>query len=173
MYRRRFRSRRAVARPGRWAREATVVDLSKVSIAASGGVGNVIVVPPTTVQGNRRISTVSLRLVWTAGVPVAYVLAYIPAGTTPSPPGSGGFASIDEHGQIPEGQSLSSLYEPNQNVLTSGVIAPNAGQITSIAWTGTRVLGSGDCIAVVFKNYFSDAVSANAGILMCSYSVAY
>lgn len=172
MYRRRFRARRSLARAARWAREATVVDLGGITMASDQNV-NLVVVPPVNVQGNRRISNILLRVAWAAPVPVAYALVYIPSGTAPSPLGTGGVVSLNTSGQIPEGQTLSSLYEPNQNVLTQGVIAPNAGQVTSVSYAGPRVLGSGDCIALVCKNYFTTQVANNPGIVMVSFSVAY
>ena len=178
MYRRRFRAGTR-GRFSRFAREATVVDMANIDLTGSesGYWANCVVVPAVTGQGNRRLSSLVARFCWAVPVPIPFVIAYCPSGIVPSKMGDGGFSYIDNSGEDGTANihtGISSLYEPNQNVLTSGVIAPNGQEVTTVSWSGTRTLGSGDTIVIVFKNYLpSQQVQNKSGICMVSFTVGY
>lgn len=92
------------------------------------------VVPPTSVEGMRKVKHVTVSLCAPAGDTgcIAYALVYVPEGYNTNPLFS----------------SASSLYEPNQFVMQCGLMDFNAGPIR-ISSPISRNLNSGDSIWLV------------------------
>lgn len=106
----------------------------------ANGVGSVVVVPPNVIQGMRKVKhlTISLGGIYAqtnnASV-VYYALVYVPQGT--------------EVGSL--GTDGGSLYEPNQFVMSSGILAIGTGT-NRISTPMSRNLNSGDQICLVVQS---------------------
>lgn len=164
------RFRRAVAGP--YSREGTrfAVDLSQV---AGKWESYWTVVPPVEVQGNRKVKNMSVSVgVAFLGYPICYTLFYLPANVSPT-----GFLANTVSQWDPRSNTWvnnwSSTYDPNQNVLASGVVE-SPGDVR-IWWTGLRTLNSGDRIVIGFHNIIpAVAAVANAvAVVDARYSIWY
>ena len=117
-----------------------------------------VIVPASSVQGTRTIS--KLRVTVNLGDQASYAywaLVYVPQGTTAN-------ALFSTSGAVNSG----SLYEPNQFVMASGVIDPNAGN-HDIRSPISRKLHSGDFISlIVGTGVGSQTISG-----LVNYSVKY
>lgn len=109
----------------------------------------VVVVPSSTLQGMRKVKhlTVSLATPDTSSqagqiTAIYWALVYVPAGTSPSPLSIVG----------PD------LYEPNQFVMNSGIVDPNAGPIRFHAPI-SRNLNSGDAIYLVCRGVYPSSAT--------------
>lgn len=71
--------------------------------------------------------------------PVFWALVYVPQGTTPN------------QIQLGSGTATASLYEPNQNVIMSGVIPADNQAIYRVRTRLARNLNSGDAIYIIFR----------------------
>ena len=92
----------------------------------------VVVVPPTDLQGMRKVKHLTASLVSSSPTATFYwALVYVPQGTTPNPLSTGG-----------------SLYEPNQFVMNCGIIDNDAGPMR-ISTPLSRNLNSGDAVYLV------------------------
>lgn len=152
----------------RWAKETTLV-ASTVNLAPNT-TGNFIAVASVPGQGNRKVRGVSLKITSTLKIPMPIALVFVPSGTTPQQIGSGTVASFAEGGQI--SGTWSSLYEPNQNVLTVGQIPANSTETLSLFYSGTRNLGSGDSIVAVYKNFGAENNTGQI-LITVSYLIGY
>ena len=104
-----------------------------------------------------------------------FALVFVPSGTLPSEIGSGTVGAItasENPGQGPVQGEISSFYEPNQNVLTVGQVPCSLNEVTTVYYSGTRTLGSGDCIVAVFKNLSDGQITGNL-MVTASYLVGY
>lgn len=164
MYRRRRITR---GRAMRWAKETTLV--AKSQTIPSGSTANFVAVPSIPGQGNRKVRGISLKITSTFTTPMPIALVFVPSGTVPSNIGSGSVLSFV--GQEVNGD-LSSLYEPNQNVLAVGQIPANSSETLSLFYSGTRNIGSGDSICAVYKNF---GTGNNQGdiLITVSYLIGY
>lgn len=93
-------------------------------------------------QGMRKVKNFSFQCYNESAYPVAWALVYIPEGTRPS-----------ALGHPTDGTSVS-LYEPNQNVILSGVIQDTDGIVTKRTRLA-RNLNSGDCVVLVVSSIYS------------------
>lgn len=164
MYRRRRITR---GRTMRWAKETTLI--AKSQNIPTGSTANFVAVPSIPGQGNRKVRGISLKITSTFTTPMPIALVFVPSGTVPSSIGSGSVLSFA--GQETQGE-LSSLYEPNQNVLAVGQIPANSSETLSLFYSGTRNIGSGDSICAVYKNF---GTAANNGdiLITVSYLIGY
>lgn len=165
MYSRRRRIARG--RAMRWAKETTLV--AQPLTVAAGGTGNFVAVPSIPGQGNRKVRGITVKINSTFKWPMPIALVFVPSGTVPQNMGTGTVLSYT--GSELDGE-LSSLYEPNQNVLAVGQIPANSTETLTLYYSGTRNLGSGDAIACVYKNFSS---SGNTGdiLITVSYLIGY
>lgn len=166
MYSRRRRITRG--RTMRWAKETTLV-ASSVNLA-SKATGNFIAVPSIPGQGNRKVRGISLKVTSTLTVPLPIALVFVPSGTMPQEIGAGTVAAFQSNGEI--SGKLSSLYEPNQNVLAVGQIPANSNETLTVFYSGTRNLGSGDSICAVYKNFGTGAANGDV-LITVSYLIGY
>ena len=165
MYSRRRRVTRG--RTMRWAKETTLV--AQPLTVAPGGTGNFVAVPSIPGQGNRKVRGISVKINSTFKWPMPIALVFVPSGTVPQKIGTGTVMTFAGEGV--EGD-LSSLYEPNQNVLAVGQIPANSTETLTLFYSGTRNLGSGDAICCVYKNFSS---TGNTGdiLITVSYLIGY
>ena len=94
------------------------------------------VIPPTAEQGMRKVKHFTLS--FTMGQDLAYALVYVPDGYEPN--------SIN----VPEAGMAISMYEPNQFVISQGVIDSNGGPLR-IRSPLSRNLNSGDSIYLILS----------------------
>lgn len=92
----------------------------------------------TDMQGMRKAKNFTIHFDTTSNIPLVFALVYVPGGTTPQEMSSGTFAQT------------ASLYEPNQNVILSGIVLNTSPQLT-FRTRLARNLNSGDFIALLIK----------------------
>lgn len=107
----------------------------------SNGNGNQTIVLPTTVQGMRKVKHISVSLgglyqSGTASSIVYYAIVFVPSGY--------------EVNNI-ETATNASMYEPNQFVMTSGILTLGTGS-NKISTPISRNLNSGDAIYLVIRS---------------------
>lgn len=157
----------------RWARETTLAK-SDAQVTA-GSTRNFIVVPSVAGQGNRKVRQIVLKISSSFDYPMPIALVFVPSGTMTSEIGSGtvgGITASQTPGQAPVQGDISSFYEPNQNVLAVGQIPCSLNEVTTLTFSGTRTLGSGDCVACVFKNLSDTAITGEL-MVTATYLVGY
>lgn len=110
----------------------------------------ILVVPSTTLMGNRKVKNFTLKIVSRGNEsPIIGALVYLPEGTSPS----------DLSSQL----STQSLYEPNQNVIMTFMIPPSCERnaqgyvldtytppTVTVSNRLARNLSSGDSVVLVF-----------------------
>lgn len=92
----------------------------------------------SNIQGMRKVKNFTLHIDTNCPVPLYFALIYVPQGTSP--------------GNINVGtvQNPVSFYEPNQNVILSGICRTESPQLTFRSRLA-RNLNSGDSIAIIFR----------------------
>ena len=169
-YTRRRALRRSVAGP--YSREGTrfPVDLGAVT-----GLWEAFVtlVPPVEVQGNRKVKNLLLSIgICSLDYPVCYTVFYCPANVAPN-----GFLvpTVSQWDNQTRAwvSNWSSSYDPNQNVLASGVI--QAPDDCRVYWSGLRTLNSGDRIVLALHNIIPGAsqVPTARAVVDARYSICY
>lgn len=138
----------------------------------------IALIAPVTTQGVRKVKNFTLTIANNAD-PFFWALVYVPQGTNPSALNVG---SINK-----DHQGAASLYDPNQNVILSGVANNDATPgtdltvsprgITVISRTRlARNLNSGDYIAFVYRS-FAQYTAANSGRILAmvqlNYAISY
>ena len=110
-------------------------DCGTMGVNAAGD-GGVVIVPPTTIQGMRKVKhiTISMAMTQTPNVYCFWAIVYVPAGTTPSTIAIDGGA----------------MYEPNQYVMNCGVFDFDGGPLR-VSSPVSRNLNSGDSVYLVIK----------------------
>ena len=104
------------------------------SFVADGGTStSQIIVPPTTLEGMRKVKHLTVNLTSTTESTFYWVLAYVPQGTTAT--------AINL-------TSTAGMYEPNQFVMNCGIIDTNAGPIR-LSTPLARNLNDGDAIYLI------------------------
>lgn len=96
-------------------------------------------IPATTIMGTRKCKNFTLTLSTVPLVPFLFALVYVPEGTSP------GDISL------PTTNTPVSLYEPNQNVIMSGMFGGPYSNITRFKSRLARNLNSGDNIYFIIK----------------------
>ena len=111
-----------------------------------------LIVPATDILGNRKVKNFTIRITANGNDDQIFgALVYVPEGTVTS--------------ALQVAGPFQSLYEPNQNVITSFIIPPNANRsqdLSVISLTAptqivvssrlARNLNTGDCIVLVFAS---------------------
>ena len=107
------------------------------SLAAEGS-QDIVIVPPSDLQGMRKVKHMTVSLAETLQETyVFWALVYVPQGTSP--------------GALSVTAGPNSMYEPNQYVLNCGVADFKAGPVR-IGTPLSRNLNSGDAIYLLIKN---------------------
>ena len=112
------------------------------------------VIPPTEVEGMRKVKHLTINLAPDQGTDWAFywAMVYVPQGTAP--------------GDILVGTTgLTPMYEPNQFVMNCGVVEANAGPIRFYSPIA-RNLNDGDAIYLLVKN--TKPVSDTVNISSCT-----
>lgn len=159
----------------KYSNETMTVGLVGSNAVAETAIGNyVALIAPVEAQGTRKCKNFTLTICNTAD-PFYWALVYVPQGTEP------GNLSIGEINANHGGSA--SFYEPNQNVILSGVSSnpgPQSADPTSIPRGTTTIhrtrlarnLNSGDYICFIFVTLAKYA-TANSGHVLGSISLNY
>ncbi len=107
----------------------------------------VVLVPKIEAAGTRKAKNFTLSIEhFNYQAPVAFALVFVPEGTVPS-----GLTIADP-------DHLSSLYEPNQNVIMTGIIPAEQNAPFVRRTRLARNLNSGDAIGIVLHPLSKDSV---------------
>lgn len=130
------------------------------SIPATTTQNTAVLVGATEVKGMRKVKNFRLTITSDVDVPCAWALVYVPEGLSASTLAVG------------TADNPASLYEPNQNVIMSGWIAPNPGNAQTFTTRLARILNSGDKIVFCFRPTQGGSEGKN---IICSlnYAIAY
>lgn len=149
---RRYRRRRyAITRPVKTAKYSNET-YSSAAIAQflTANIYYAVPIAQANVLGTRKVKNFTLTLcskaanVADAQQPLLFVLAFLPEGTNPSGINFG--TQVD---QTTHAVPALSLYEPNQNVIMSGIV--DASQVYRYKTRLARNLNSGDRIILAFR----------------------
>lgn len=99
--------------------------------------------PGSNVLGTRKVKNFTLSIISSATVPFYFAIVFVPEGTTASSMQFGN--TIDAQGVL----TSHSLYEPNQNVILSGIFGGGANQVYRFKSRLARNLNSNDTIQMV------------------------
>lgn len=125
--------------------------------------GNAIpLVAPIESQGMRKCKNFTLTIACSAQitVPLIYALVYVPQGTQASR------LNVGENGAVV------SLYEPNQNVILSGILSYSQEVPITKYSRLARNLNSGDSIQLIVRAVNGEAVSLDIAATL-NYAISY
>lgn len=134
-------------------------------------------VPVVSTGGARKIKNLSLRVINVTSALLSFAVVYLPEGVAPrelTVPNLG--PPIDETLQL---TTVSSFYEPNQNVILSGIIEPIiSGQsnppVVTVRNRLARNLNSGDRIALLVLPLTPGADLNGSGVqFLFNYAITY
>lgn len=135
-----------------------------VAVSAAGTSKNVVMIASIDNQGMRKAKNFSLKI-YTPNIETAdavgeggivWALVFVPQGTNVQN------LSLGD-------TTAASLYEPNQNVIMSGIVSSN--QITNAKTRLARNMNAGDAIYLVFQSY-NNAAGYSIGAVL-NYAIAY
>lgn len=108
------------------------------------------------IQGSRKAKNITIS--WTTDIdrPILFAVIFLPEGHSPA--------------ELQTSASASSMYEPNQHVMLSGVF--EKGQQNRFSTKLGRNLNSGDSIVLALKIYSVDATSIKWGA-HCTYAISF
>ncbi len=161
-------SRRSYGRPVKTVKYSNETSqLRSVFLTDTGSVANpmnqaVVAIPPADIQGLRKAKNFTLRLQYQIRgsfnqpnvAPIYWALVYVPEGQTAQNINIAGSQSVGQDPMAPV-----SFYEPNQNVIMSGVITPDQPVQTNRTRLA-RNLNSGDTIQLVY-HWFTNGNGAS------------
>ena len=124
---------------------------------------NGILIPSVANQGTRKVKNFDLQFMYgTLPAPTAFCLVYVPEGQNPSAM------------TLSAGGDPASLYEPNQNVIMSGILPPEANTTIHFRTRLARNLNSGDTIQLVLKTIDGASQEISFGFYaQLNYAIAY
>lgn len=131
------------------------------------------VVPPIETQGNRKVKNILMSIgVRSLDYPIVYTVYYLPQNAEPNT-FLAPTVSYWNTGTRTWVNNWSSTYEPNQNVLCTGILSKETP--ARVYWSGLRTLNSGDRIVLALHNIFADAQADPHGAVLVDirYSIAY
>lgn len=127
---------------------------------AGAGQASAVMVDATAVKGVRKVKNFRITIATDIGVPCAWAVVYVPEGLSPSVM-SIGTANMP-----------ASLYEPNQNVIMSGILSAQPGNAQVYSTRLARILNSGDKIVFLFKPV-TDPGQGHSIVVNLNYAIAY
>lgn len=124
---------------------------ANTAVAANGAFAGVaLMVTQAGIGGMRKTKNFSLTLnMQYVDIPLIFALVYVPEGTQPSQLQLGGTLS-SENPNFPH-LTTASVYEPNQNVIMSGIVPASSTTPVIKTTRMARNLNSGDSIMLVFR----------------------
>lgn len=171
---------RRYRRTGRYTRRLKTVKYSNETRAFSfdynfdGNQNAISIITVNTEQGMRKCKNFTLNIgadnvekddtALVTSIPIAFALVYVPQGTTPN---------IITFGA--ESQSIistTSLYEPNQNVILSGLISPGQAPRTFYSRLA-RNLNSGDSVGLCIRSPATNAGAKSNIVCSLNYAISF
>lgn len=174
---RRYRSRSTYARRGpKYSNETSLMTVGPdQTLGDYKNQINICMIPPSQSQGMRKAKNFTLNLTKTDGAsawntPIAWALVYCPNSVKPSP--------INLSTWTDERNAPTSFYEPNQNVIMSGVLPANTNASAIFRTRLARNLNSQDTIFLVLTAVLNDdqqsATQSNFSISAAlNYAICY
>lgn len=121
----------------------------------------------TSVLGTRKAKNFTLTITTNSAIPFVFALVFVPEGTTPSSLNQG----TEQVGSYLQSVSL---YEPNQNVIMSGMFGGVSSQINRYKTRLARNLNSGDIIVLLIKALVPGEQGSSATVdAMLNYAISY
>jgi len=162
MYRRRSRYSRRVKSIKYSNETMNYINNAEISAGSSFEADGVLI-PSVANQGTRKVKNFDLQFMYeNLPFPVAFALVYVPEGQEASS------LTLSVSG------TPASLYEPNQNVIMSGILPPSATNTIHYRTRLARNLNSGDTIQIVLKGIANAAEAADFGFYaQLNYAIAY
>ena len=163
---RRYHRRRsyAIARPLRkYSNETYIINLIKPGSATIAAGDQLLGVysPKASTLGTRKIKNFTLSLSSNNNVPFVYALVYVPEGTQPST------LKLNPQTITTDAIDAISLYEPNQNVIMSGMFGGPSGQIIKAKTRLARNLNSNDFIVLIIAPVQNFAIESGESFCCC------
>ena len=142
---RRHRSRRSIYRPLKTAKYSNETFAFAISRAFQEGQPSyVIVTAAAATLGTRKAKNFTLNFASSSSVPFFYCLVFVPEGTAPGPITAGSTV-------VDQTVNAAAFYNPNQNVIMSGVCLGGAAGIIRAKTRLARNLNSGDKLVLIFQ----------------------
>lgn len=166
MYRR--RRYRSNVKKAKYENQTNTVGTNWALANANAGVA-LNIIPSTDVSGTRKVKNFELQFQYEKQLcPVAYALVYVPEGTNPN-------ALELTTLSVDPTQPPTSLYEPNQNVIMSGILPIESQAITKFRTRLARNLNSGDSIYLVLRHSVNITGQGEPGavIAQCNFAICY
>lgn len=116
-----------------------------------------LVIGSTNVLGMRKVKNFTINFVANTSRPIFFALVYVPEGTNPNLLRVGG-QPVEN---VPNVISSASLYEPNQNVIMSGIIPPASAGRQVYTNKLARNLNSGDQVYLIFAVFSTSTEAEN------------
>lgn len=154
-YRNRYPIYRRTVRRTKYSNETfNITDANTIPPNTLPVTAGVTVVNKANAHGMRKTKKFNISIVNVLSIPLQYALVYVPQGTNIS--------------QLQTGtlENAVSIYEPNQNVILSGLALPDI--IINKSTRLARNLNSGDQIYLIFRPIYSGGISATL-----NYSITY
>lgn len=159
---RRYRRRRtySLARPVKTTKYSNETFIYNKSATFTAGVTTALYfIPSTNIMGTRKCKNFTLTLCCFPNAPFLFALVYVPEGTSPS-----NLNSSNEHPV--------SMYEPNQNVIMSGLFGGPYSATNRFKSRLARNLNSGDSIALLIAS-LATTETAQPVTAILNYAVAF
>ena len=156
---RRYYSRSRALRSVKYSNETYVFN-NPNTVYSSNTTYKVAMIPETNVQGTRKCKNFTLTLSSVPNIPFLFALVYVPEGTSIS------------NLSLPNNNTPLSLYEPNQNVIMSGIFGGPFSSVTRFKTRLARNLNGGDNIALVIRPVQDYDTGAPITVAL-NYSVAF
>ena len=168
---RRYRRRRSysIVRPlKKYSNETYVLNLSKTNDTAEPIIiptgDNLIGIysPTASTLGTRKAKNFTVSLSCDVDVPFMYALVYVPEGTDPST------LTVTPKEITGAPIAANSLYEPNQNVIMTGMFGGPSGQIVKSKSRLARNLNSNDYIILIVAPIADITIPVDTGVHICA-----
>ena len=162
MYRRRSRYSRRVKSIKYSNETMNYINNAEISAGSSFEADGVLI-PSVANQGTRKVKNFDLQFMFgELPSPVAFALVYVPEGQSAS--------SLT----LSAGGNPASLYEPNQNVIMSGILPSSATNTIHYRTRLARNLNSGDTIQLVLRSIANADAAVEFGFYaQLNYAIAY
>lgn len=155
-------SRRQV-RPVKYSNETYTIASSITMGGELPSTLNIPIIPTTDVQGVRKVKNFELSFNYSQlACPLIFAIVYVPQGTIP------------QELKMGTASGPVSLYEPNQNVVLTGILPINSNSITKFKTRLARNLNSGDSLFVCIRQVIQQDTTADFDFAMSlNYAICF
>lgn len=159
---RRYRRYRRYTKPVKYSNETSNFAVN-IPIKADNYLGGqILLIDKTMTQGMRKAKNFTLTLTCITDIPIQFALVYVPEGTQPT------------QLNIGVADNYISLYEPNQNVILSGILPVNSGYPITKFTPLARNLNSGDQIFLCLRSVDNYTIETDVPLcVQLNYAITY